>query len=73
MADPNGLFFCGDTAQTIARGIGFRFADIQTLFFNENARRKDEVRRRLEAEAAEEAARLTAGKASADGDDGDEG
>ncbi len=23
--DPNGLFLCGDTAQTIARGIGFRF------------------------------------------------
>lgn len=22
--DPNGLFLCGDTAQTIARGIGFR-------------------------------------------------
>jgi hypothetical protein len=25
VADPNGLFLCGDTAQTIARGIGFRF------------------------------------------------
>ena len=32
-ADPNGLFYCGDTAQTIARGIGFRFADIRTLFY----------------------------------------
>ncbi|GLI67622.1 hypothetical protein VaNZ11_011869, partial [Volvox africanus] len=32
-ADPNTLFYCGDTAQTIARGIGFRFTDICTLFF----------------------------------------
>ena len=26
VADPNGLFMCGDTCQTIARGIGFRRA-----------------------------------------------
>ncbi|KAL4858033.1 TPR and ankyrin repeat-containing protein 1 [Chlorella vulgaris] len=32
VADPNGLFLCGDTCQTIARGIGFRFTD---LFFQE--------------------------------------
>jgi hypothetical protein len=25
VSDPNGLFLCGDTAQTIARGVGFRF------------------------------------------------
>ena len=25
----------GDTAQTIARGVGFRFADVQTLFYAE--------------------------------------
>ncbi|MEW5318036.1 MAG: hypothetical protein WDW38_009289 [Sanguina aurantia] len=37
--DPNSLFYCGDTAQTIARGIGFRFADIRTLFHEENIRR----------------------------------
>ncbi|XP_039054692.1 uncharacterized protein LOC120197159 [Hibiscus syriacus] len=30
-----GFVFCGDTAQTIARGIDFRFEDIRTLFFNE--------------------------------------
>ncbi len=24
VSNPNGLFFCGDTCQTIARGIGFR-------------------------------------------------
>lgn len=24
VSDPNGLFMCGDTCQTIARGIGFR-------------------------------------------------
>lgn len=25
VSNPNGLFFCGDTCQTIARGIGFRW------------------------------------------------
>ncbi|KAI3941858.1 hypothetical protein MKW92_001566 [Papaver armeniacum] len=30
-----GFVFSGDTAQTIARGIDFRFQDIRSLFFNE--------------------------------------
>ncbi|PWA46871.1 recBCD enzyme subunit RecB, P-loop containing nucleoside triphosphate hydrolase [Artemisia annua] len=30
-----GFLFAGDTAQTIARGIDFRFQDIRSLFFNE--------------------------------------
>jgi ATP-dependent exoDNAse (exonuclease V) beta subunit len=30
--DPNGLFMTGDTAQTIARGLSFRFQDITTIF-----------------------------------------
>ncbi len=30
--DINSVFFTGDTAQTIARGISFRFEDIQSLF-----------------------------------------
>lgn len=30
--DKNGLFLCGDTAQTISRGVGFRFADVKALF-----------------------------------------
>ena len=30
--DINSIFFTGDTAQTIARGISFRFEDIQSLF-----------------------------------------
>ena len=29
-----GFVFCGDTAQTIARGIDFRFQDIKSLFYN---------------------------------------
>jgi hypothetical protein len=33
VADPNGLFLCGDTCQTIARGIGFRFTDVKQLFY----------------------------------------
>ena len=32
---PGGFFFAGDTAQTIERGIGFRFCDLQTLFHYE--------------------------------------
>ncbi|CAH9122420.1 unnamed protein product [Cuscuta epithymum] len=45
-----GFVFSGDTAQTIARGIDFRFEDIRTLFYEEfvmkkklgsDARRKD--------------------------------
>ncbi|KAG8369514.1 hypothetical protein BUALT_Bualt14G0021500 [Buddleja alternifolia] len=30
-----GFVFCGDTAQTIARGIDFRFEEIRSLFYNE--------------------------------------
>lgn len=39
--DPNNLVYAGDTAQTISRGVGFRFKDIQTLFFDESKRRKE--------------------------------
>jgi uncharacterized membrane protein YgcG len=31
-SDPNESFLAGDTAQTIARGVSFRFADLKTLF-----------------------------------------
>ncbi len=31
--NPNGLFLTGDTAQSIMRGIAFRFADLRTLFY----------------------------------------
>lgn len=30
-----GFVFCGDTAQTIARGIDFRFQDIKSLFYKQ--------------------------------------
>lgn len=30
-----GFFFAGDTAQTIAQGVGFRFEELKDLFFNE--------------------------------------
>ena len=29
------LFFSGDTAQTIAKGVGFRFCDLRSLFFHD--------------------------------------
>jgi len=32
-SDANGFFFTGDTCQTIARGVGFRFSDLRTLFY----------------------------------------
>ena len=32
--DPNRLFFTGDTAQSIMRGVTFRFSDLRSLFFN---------------------------------------
>lgn len=45
---PNNLFYCGDTCQTITRGVGFRFEDIRTLFFYE--RRSQQVcRQKTEA------------------------
>ena len=31
-SDPNGLFLTGDTAQSIMRGVSFRFGDLRTLF-----------------------------------------
>jgi hypothetical protein len=39
LPDPSGILFAGDTAQTIARGVAFRFADIRTLFYDESLRR----------------------------------
>lgn len=37
--DPNSMFFTGDTAQSIMRGIAFRFQDLRSLFhqIHENA------------------------------------
>jgi superfamily I DNA/RNA helicase len=46
--DPRGAFFCGDTAQTIAAGVAFRFEDVRTLF--------------RDAQAAVEAAAAAAGR-----------
>ena len=36
--DPNGIFLTGDTAQSVMRGISFRFEDLRSLFYylNEN-------------------------------------
>eukprot|EP00741_Cyanophora_paradoxa_P017928 tig00021036_g17312.t1 len=33
--DPKGFFLAGDTAQTVSRGVGFRFADLRALFHHE--------------------------------------
>jgi superfamily I DNA/RNA helicase len=31
-----GVFFSGDTAQTIAKGVGFRFGDLKSMFGSKN-------------------------------------
>lgn len=31
-----GVFFSGDTAQTIAKGVGFRFCDLKSMFGSRN-------------------------------------
>lgn len=37
------FLFSGDTAQTIERGIGFRFCDLRSLFYFENERKTPEI------------------------------
>ena len=37
---PNGLFLTGDTAQSIMRGVSFRFDDLRSLFFDLNEKTK---------------------------------
>ena len=32
--NPNTMFFTGDTAQSIMRGVAFRFSDLKTLFYS---------------------------------------
>jgi superfamily I DNA/RNA helicase len=32
--DPNFMFMTGDTCQTIARGVGFRFEDLRSMFYH---------------------------------------
>ena len=34
--EPNNMFFTGDTAQSIMRGVSFRFEDLKSLFFYAN-------------------------------------
>lgn len=36
--DPNSMFFTGDTAQSIMRGIAFRFQDLRTCFYMLNSK-----------------------------------
>ena len=39
--DPNRLFLAGDTAQCIARGVGFRFQDLRELFHHFSEQQQD--------------------------------
>ena len=38
--DPNNLFLTGDTAQSIMRGVSFRFSDLRSLFYKANKQAK---------------------------------
>ena len=38
ITDPNDMLLAGDTCQTIARGVSFRFEDLRTLFYEANRR-----------------------------------
>lgn len=38
-----GFMFAGDTAQTIARGVGFRFEDVRRLYYEEFLGERDEI------------------------------
>ena len=39
--DPNDLFLTGDTAQSIMRGVSFRFSDVRSLFYKANKQVKN--------------------------------
>ena len=41
--DKNGLFFTGDTCQTIARGVGFRFEELTTMFHHVRTKQLSEL------------------------------
>ena len=36
MLAERNVFFSGDTAQTIAKGVGFRFFDLKSVFTKQN-------------------------------------
>jgi len=42
MTDRN-IFFCGDTAQTIAKGVGFRFYDMKKIFSSQETTMHDAI------------------------------
>ena len=44
---PNDLFFTGDTAQSIMRGIAFRFSDLKSLFYHASKSAQVETHREL--------------------------
>ena len=48
LTDKN-IFFSGDTAQTISKGIGFRFYDLKTVFDKNNYDQEREFSRQFEA------------------------
>lgn len=39
--NPNNMFLTGDTAQSIMRGISFRFKDLSSLFYHASQKVKD--------------------------------
>ncbi|KAG8442714.1 hypothetical protein GDO86_011493 [Hymenochirus boettgeri] len=43
--DPNSMFLTGDTAQSIMKGVSFRFSDLRSLFFYANRNIKKEQKK----------------------------
>ena len=43
--DPNNLFLTGDTAQSIMRGVSFRFSDLRSLFHRANKQLKQTTKK----------------------------
>lgn len=39
--NPNNMFFTGDSAQAIMRGVSFRFCDLKTLFYHARKSQKE--------------------------------
>ncbi|XP_072268229.1 TPR and ankyrin repeat-containing protein 1 [Pyxicephalus adspersus] len=43
--DPNSMFLTGDTAQSIMKGVSFRFSDLRSLFYYANKKYSDDKKK----------------------------
>ncbi|XP_073486693.1 TPR and ankyrin repeat-containing protein 1 [Aquarana catesbeiana] len=45
--DPNSMFLTGDTAQSIMKGVSFRFSDLRSLFYYANKKCSDDKKKNI--------------------------